>query len=99
LDSLCDDLGALTLAAAIFAVEFSCAQSAFDENLTALGQIFRAGFSEFSEYDNVVPFDPLLAVAVLAREAFVGRDRKVRNRLPARRQMAQVRVLSKITNE
>jgi len=75
----------MALATAVFALKFSRPQPAFNVNLAPFGEILCTGFSELSKNHNVVPFNPLLAIAVFARKALIGRNRKACDRLPASR--------------
>jgi hypothetical protein len=64
LDPLRYDLSALALAAAVLAFKFPRLHPAFNVYLSAFGEILCTGFSEFPENHNIVPFHPLLAIAI-----------------------------------
>src|SRR6266478_4800994 len=94
-----DNFGALALPAVVLGLELAYPQPAFDVDLAALLQVFLAALRSLAENHDVVPVDPLLALALLVCVRLVGRDRKARHRLPAGRQMPQFRVLTQMANQ
>src|SRR5260370_22786042 len=68
-------------------------------DLAALLQVFLAALRSLAENHDVVPVDPLLALALLVCVRLVGRDRKARHRLPPGRKMPQFRVLTQMANQ
>src|ERR1700687_5796088 len=92
------DLRALPRAASVLALKFSRLQAAFNVKLSSFAQILCTGFSEFPENHNIVPFHPLLAIAIFPRKALVGRYRKTRDRLSAVGQIPKLGILSQMAN-
>src|SRR5260370_21018800 len=68
-------------------------------NLATLLQVFLAALRSLAENHDVVPVDPLLALALFVGVGLVGCDRKARHRLPARRQMPQFRILAEMADQ
>jgi len=99
LDPLRYDLRTLALAAAVLAFKFSRLQPAFNISLSSFAQVFCTGLSELPENHNIVPFDSLLAIAVLARKTFIGRNRKTRDRLTISGQISEFGILSEMANQ
>ena len=69
-----DDLGALTLAAVILRFVLASPKPPLDIHLSTLLEVLMAGFCQFPERNNLVPFDALLLLAFLVGEGLVGCD-------------------------
>src|SRR5262249_36162695 len=97
LDGRGDDLGRLALLAfLVFPV--ARLEPPLDVDAAALRQVLRSQLARPTPCDDAVPLGALLFVAVLGREALVGREREVRHRLAALR-VAELGIAPEIADQ